>query len=386
MRDITIVGASLAGLSTARALRAEGYDGRITLIGDELHRPYDRPPLSKAFLAGTCTEADLALEDADERLDLVELLGRRAVALSPGRVVKLDDGSRVQGDAVVLATGARARSLPWGDGLAGVHVLRTLDDSRALRADLVPGAQLVVIGAGFIGAEVASTARTLGLEVTVLEAAPTPLAGPLGGQLGAVLAGLHERAGVTLRTGVAPIGFDGEQRVSGVRLANGTSLAADVVVVGVGAAPNVEWLADSPLTLANGIACDEHGATDLPGVFAVGDCAAWLDPSSGSARRVEHWTGALERPTLVAQRLLHGHATTSSRPVYFWSDQYGTRIQFAGSIAGHDGVTIEDGDVDRLQFLATYRRGDDVIGVLGVDSVRQFTRWRRRLTPLLQSA
>lgn len=386
MRDVTIVGASLAGLSTARALRAEGYDGRITLVGDERHRPYDRPPLSKAFLAGTCTEADLALEDADERLDLIELLGRRAVALEPDRVVELDDGSRVHGDAVVLATGARARKLPWGENLAGVHVLRTLDDSRALRAELIPGARLVVVGAGFIGSEVASTARTLGLDVTVLEAAPTPLAGPVGERLGTVLAGLHERAGVALRTGVAPVGFEGEQRVSGVLLSDGTSLAADVVVVGVGAAPNVDWLADSPLSLANGVGCDEHGATGVPGIFAVGDCAAWRDPFSGGLRRVEHWTGALERPTLVAQRLLHGRAHTSPRPVYFWSDQYGVRIQFAGSIAGHDAVTVEDGELEQLRFLATYRRDGDVIGVLGVDSVRQFTRWRRQLTPLAQPA
>jgi NADPH-dependent 2,4-dienoyl-CoA reductase/sulfur reductase-like enzyme len=251
---------------------------------------------------------------------------------------------------------------------------------------LLPGARLVVIGAGFIGAEVASTASTLGLDVTVLEAAPTPLAGPLGAQLGQVLAGLHRRAGVTLRTGVAPVGFEGTQRVSAVRLADGTSLAADVVVVGVGAAPNVEWLEDSPLTLANGVACDEHGATNVLGVFAVGDCAAWHDPSSGGPRRVEHWTGALERPTIVAQRLLHGRAHSAPRPVYFWSDQYGARIQFAGSIAGHDAVTVEDGDLKELRFLATYRRGGEVIGVLGVDSVRQFTRWRRQLTPLAQPA
>lgn len=376
---VTVVGASLAGLATARALRSEGFDGEITLIGAEEHVPYDRPPLSKQFLAGTMTFEDLLLEDEAEGLDLRYLLGQTAVALLPDRSITLEGGRRVPGDAVVLATGARARTLPLGEGLEGVHTVRTIDDAVALAADLQAGGRLVVIGAGFIGSEIASTAHKLGLEVTVIEAAPAPLAGPLGVRLGAVIARAHEEAGVRLITGVAPVAITGDTRVRSVHLATGEILLADVVVVGVGAIPNTEWLADSGLDLQGGIQCDAVGGTGVDGVFAVGDCASWFDEVAGKRRRVEHWTGAHERPDLIAQQLMHGQVTSAVKPVYFWSDQYGARIQFAGTIDGHDDVTIEAGDLESSSFLAVYRRDGEAIGVLSRDQVRLFGRWRRSL-------
>ena len=263
LRSVVIVGASLAGHATARALRHQGFDGSLTLIGAETHRPYDRPPLSKDFLTGALTEDDLALEGSDENLDAEWLLGRRATALdTASRTVTLEDGTRVEGDAVVVATGSAARRLPRTP--PGVLTLRTLDDAVALRAALQPGARLVVIGAGFIGAEVAATAAARGLDVTVVEAADTPLAGPLGTWVGAAVAGLHARNGVRLICGVPVATVTGTDRPTGVTLADGTHLPADVVVAGVGAAPAVDWLAGSGLDLSNGLVCSSLGATVRP--------------------------------------------------------------------------------------------------------------------------
>jgi NADPH-dependent 2,4-dienoyl-CoA reductase/sulfur reductase-like enzyme len=233
--------------------------------------------------------------------------------------VRLDDGTAVAADGIVVATGARARTWPGAADLAGVHVLRTVEDAVALRAELRPGARLVVIGAGFIGAEVASTAIKLGLDVTVVEAAPTPLAGPLGERLGAVVARLHQAHGTRLLCGVGVAGLSGTDRVTAVRLADGRELRADVVVVGIGATPNVEWLQDSPLHVLGGVVCDEGGATSIPNVVAVGDCAAWHEPSVCRRHRVEHWTGALERPAIAVATLLAGgrrHGTPAKPPVF----------------------------------------------------------------------
>ncbi|MFM9609138.1 NAD(P)/FAD-dependent oxidoreductase [Streptomyces niveiscabiei] len=383
MRTVAVVGASLAGLSAARALRAQGYDGRLIVVGDEIHRPYDRPPLSKEFLAGTYGEAELALETDDEDLDAEWLLGTRATGLDAGaREVRLADGRQISADGVVIATGAAARALPGSENLAGVHTLRTLDDARALKAELAAGGRLVVIGGGFIGAEVASTAQALGLEATVVEAAPTPLAGPLGADMGAVVSGLHTDHGVRLLCGVGVKGLGGERRVDAVLLEDGRSLPADIVVVGVGARPCVEWLDGSGVPLDNGVKCGADGRTGVPGVVAVGDCANWYDPRSGGHRRVEHWTGALERPAAAVRALLAGDGAeppAPPRPPYFWSDQYGVRIQFAGHAAGADSVTVEAGSADVRDVLAVYRRGETPVAVLGMNQPRLFTRWRKQL-------
>jgi NADPH-dependent 2,4-dienoyl-CoA reductase/sulfur reductase-like enzyme len=377
-----VVGASLAGLSAARSLRKQGYDGRLVVIGDEIHRPYDRPPLSKEFLAGTIGEADLVLEADDEDLQAQWLLGARATGLdSTRRSVRLADGSEVRADGIVIATGAAARSLPGAEGLAGVHTLRTLDDARALRDELARGGRLVVIGGGFIGAEVASTAYALGLEVTVVEAAPTPLAGPLGETMGGIVSALHADHGVRLLCGVGVKGLSGEREVDAVLLEDGRTVPADIVVVGVGARPCVEWLEGSGIELDNGVKCGADGRTGLAGVVAVGDCANWYDPRAGAHRRVEHWTGARERPEAAVATLLAGGAVEPGvpRPPYFWSDQYGVKIQFAGHAAGADSVTIEEGAADDRNVLVVYRRAGRPVAVLGMNQPRLFMRWRKQL-------
>jgi NADPH-dependent 2,4-dienoyl-CoA reductase/sulfur reductase-like enzyme len=392
VRTVAVVGASLAGLSAARALRKQGYDGRLLVIGDEPHRPYDRPPLSKEFLAGKVGEADLALEGQGEDLRAEWLLGVRAAGFDRGdRAVLLADGRSVRADGFVIATGAAACMLPGGEGLAGVHTLRTLDDARALRADLALGGRLVVIGGGFIGAEVASTAYALGLEVTVVEAAPTPLAGPLGEAMGGVVSTLHADHGVRLLCGVGVRGLsagqrkgspaDGRRRVEAVLLQDGRRIPADTVVVGVGARPCVEWLDGSGVVLDDGVKCGADGRTSVAGVVAVGDCASWYDPVAGVHRRVEHWTGARERPDAAVATLLSGGAARpgAPRPPYFWSDQYGVRIQFAGHSAGADSVTVEEGLPDDRSFLAVYRRSGHPVAVLGMNQPRLFTRWRKQL-------
>ena len=378
---VAVVGASLAGLSAARALRNQCYDGRIVVIGDEEHLPYDRPPLSKDFLDGTSSLDDIALGSPDDAdLGLEWRLGTTAVGLEHvSRSVLLRDGSEVTADGVVLATGARARRLPGSEGLGGVHTLRSLDDAIALREDLAAAQRLVVIGAGFIGAEVASTARKLGLEVTVVETQPVPLAGPLGPGMGAVCAELHADHGTRLLTGTGVAGLIGTGRVEAVELTDGTRLPADVVVVGIGATPNIEWLAHSGVALGNGVLTDARGATNIPGVVAVGDCAATWWPSEERHVRIEHWTNALEQPATAVATLL-GTAGPAPSPVpYFWSDQYGARIQFAGSRRENDVARVVEGSCAERSFLVLYERDGEPVAVLGMNQPRLFTRWRRQL-------
>jgi 3-phenylpropionate/trans-cinnamate dioxygenase ferredoxin reductase component len=367
MRAVTIVGASLAGLSAARALRAQSFDGRIIVVGDEVHPPYDRPPLSKDFLAGKVT--DLALSTEDEGVEW--RLGHAAVRLDPAsRTVTLDDGEEISSDGVVIATGARARS-PWG-----AHTLRTLDDALVLREKLRAGGPVVVIGAGFIGAEVASTARAMGLDVTVVEALPTPLAEPLGEEMGTHVAALHADHGTKLITGIGVTGVVGGTRVL---LADGRELLAATVVVGVGATPNVEWLAGSGIELSAGVRTDAWCATNIPHVVAVGDCAASHNRFAGAVVRLEHWTNALRQPEIAAATLLGRRAYVRPAAPYFWSDQYGVRLQFAGHRRAGDTVEVVDGDPADRSFVAVYRRGERPVAVLSLNQPRLFGRWRRAL-------
>lgn len=382
LRSVVVAGASLAGLSAARALRAEGFDGTITLVGEEPHLPYDRPPLSKELLVGSVAPADLALTGTDdEALELTWRLGRRATALVPARrAVVLDGGEELAADGVVLATGARARRLRAADGRAGAHVLRTLDDALALRDDLVEGSRLVVVGGGFIGAEVASSARARGCDVTVVEALETPLAGPLGPQMGAVVAALHGDHGVRLRTGAGVAAMHGGPRVDAVELVDGTRLPADVVVVGVGAVPDLGWLAGSGVAVADGVLTDARCRTSLPRVVAAGDCAASQGVDGSEPARTEHWTHALDQPAVAAAALLRGPAAPAYAGVpYFWSEQYGVMIQFAGVRSPGDAVRVVEGDTDARSFVAVYEHDGLVTGVLGVDQPRVFTRLRREL-------
>ena len=379
IRSVTVVGASLAGVSTVRALRGQGFDGRITVVGDEPHPPYDRPPLSKTFLTAPDEPSPDALLQDEEDLAAEWRLGVRATGLDPAtRTVTLADGERLTADAVVLATGARARRLAGTDDLDGVHALRTLDDARSLRTRLRAGGPLVVVGAGFIGAEVASSARRLGLDVTVVEALPTPLAGPLGPTMGAAVAELHADHGVHLRTGVGVARLLGSGRVEAVELADGTRLPADAVVVGVGAQPEVEWLAGSGLDVDGGVRTDATCATGAPGVVAVGDCGLAHDVHAGRHLRAEHWTHALQQPATAAATLLGAPAPYTAVP-YVWSEQYGVHVQLAGWTAGADEPTVVHGSVADRSFVATYERDGHLVAVLGVDAPGPFTKWRRAL-------
>ncbi|WP_433831665.1 NAD(P)/FAD-dependent oxidoreductase [Actinoplanes sp. CA-015351] len=386
MQKVAIVGAALAGLAAARALRGQSFTGQIIAIGAERHHPYDRPPLSKDFLTGACTIDDLALSDDDD-LGIDWRLGTAATRLDPrGRSVHLTDGQEIPVDGVVIATGARARRPAHADGLAGVHTLRTLDDAIALRDELRNTGRLVVIGAGFIGAEVASSARSLGWDVTVVEGLPTPLAGPLGTEMGALCAQLHADHGVRLKAGTPVSALLGSDRIEAVELADGTRLPADVVVAGIGAIPNVEWLAGSGLTIDGGVVTDAAGATGLPAVVATGDCAIAFSPFAGRAVRSEHWTHALDHPATAVATLLGAAAPDTGKAPYFWSDQYGVRLQFAGHREPGDTVRIVEGDPEQRSFLAVYERGGHPVAVLGMNQPRLFTRWRRQLRAVPQEA
>lgn len=381
MQTLAIVGASLAGLSAARAAREQGFDGNLVIIGDESERPYDRPPLSKDYLLGKITVEDLALEAAGEDLQAQWLLGSRAVRLDgASRTITLADGESVAADGIVLATGASARTLPELAGLANVFSLRTLADAQLLSEELQPGRRLVVVGAGFIGAEVASTAKALGLEVTIIESQSIPLSGPLGAEMGSVVGRLHGLNGVELICGTGVDIFHSyEGHVTGLRLESGRYVPADLVLVGIGAVPNTGWLAGSGVETGNGVVCDAAGRTNLPGIVAVGDCAAWFDGRLAAHRRVEHWTTAVEHPEAAVAALLDQPAPQPSKVPYFWSDQYGVKLQFAGNAAQADRVAIEAGDPQEHNVLALYYRGEDPVAVLGLNQPRLFTKWRRTL-------
>jgi NADPH-dependent 2,4-dienoyl-CoA reductase/sulfur reductase-like enzyme len=389
-RTAVVVGASLAGLSSVRALRAAGFDGRLVLLSAETELPYDRPPLSKDYLAGAVEAQDVQLVSESELTELeVEWRpGEAAVSLRASeQAVLTSTGQQIHADYVVIATGARARRLPGQPALDGVHVLRTLADATALRLELVAGARLVVVGAGFIGAEVASTAHALGLEVSVVEALAAPLAGPLGAQMGAAVAGMHRAHGVELRCGVGVVGVHGTERVREVELSDGTRLAADVVVVGIGTDAVTDWLSGSGVVLDRGVRCDTHGRTALPAVAAVGDVARADSAWSATALRVEHWTHALQQPTRAVAALLAGGAGASgeaepAEPApYFWSEQYGRRLQFAGVAEPDDDVRLLIGGPQDASFLALYERDGEATAVLGIDQGKEFTRWRRSLRP-----
>ncbi len=375
MKSVAIIGASLAGLRSAQELRAQGYDGEVVLVGEELHQPYDRPPLSKAFLAGTASRASLDLLDAADldALSLTFRLGVRAERLDHGRIL-LSDGRQLHPDGVVIATGGRARTLPGFADIAGVHTLRTLDDALALRSSLEGSPRVVIVGAGFIGAEVASTCRGLGLEVTVLEALPAPLAPVLGPELAAVCAGLHASGGTSLRCGAMVDSLvTAAGRVVAVRLADGAELPADVVVVGVGMIPATDWLVGSGLTVDNGVVCDNGLVTSLANVVAVGDVARY-----GGSRH-EHWTNASEQAPVAVANLLAGSTVQPYVPSgYVWSDQYSARLQLAGHPRPGDSVSFVDGSPSDGAFVATYLRDGETVGVFAMNNAKLFNRLRRQ--------
>jgi NADPH-dependent 2,4-dienoyl-CoA reductase/sulfur reductase-like enzyme len=375
---LVVVGASLAGLRAVEAARRSGFDGRVTLIGAEPHLPYDRPPLSKRFLTDEVAAPKYFRTAASLRDDLdVDLrLGTPVTALHPGERVVVVDGEEIGYTGLVIATGARARELPGMPPLAGVHTLRTLDDALALRQAFQPGRRVVIIGAGFIGSEVACAARRRGAEVTVVEAAPVPLVRAVGDVMGAALAKLHEGNGTELRCGVAVESIEGNAGVEVVRLAGGSRLPAAVVVVGVGAAPATGWLEGSGLELADGVVCDETLNAGAPGVYAAGDVARWFNTLFGETMRLEHWTTAAEQGGLAARNAIDpSRAAPCATVPYFWSDWNADRIQFVG-VPGADEIRVVAGDPETGGFLALYRRGEHVSGALGLNQRRPVMRLR----------
>ena len=378
-RAVTIVGASLAGLNAAEALRREGFDGPVTLIGAENHLPYDRPPLSKQVLAGDWEPERAALTDPEELEDdgIEARLGLRATALDlDARQLALHTGETVEFDGLVIATGARCRTMPGTEGISGVHVLRSLDDCLALRADFEAMPQrVVVVGAGFIGAEVAATARGRGLDVTMVEALPTPLGRVLGDEMGEVCAEVHRDHGVDLRTAVGVERISGDGRAERVTLSDGSTIDADVVVVGIGVIPNTEWLDGSGLEVDDGVVCDASClAADR--VAAAGDVARWPNELFGETMRVEHWDNAAQQGAHAARRLLDAAVGPFTPVPWFWSDQYDRKIQLAGRVRGDDEVRVVTGSVDERRFAAIYGRAGRIVGVLGFNRPRHVMRYR----------
>lgn len=388
--SVAVVGASLSGLRACETLRSEGFTGQLHLIGDEFHLPYDRPPLSKQVLAGTWPPERASLADNRRlgELGVVLHLGQRATSLdAEAMTVVLEDGTALATDAVVVATGARPRQLPGTEGLDGVRLLRTLDDSLELRRRVLAageGGRVVVVGAGFIGSEVASTCAGLGSTVTVLEALGTPLENALGPTVGAACGALHERNGVTLRTGTGVSSVHAGDGVLSVDLSDGSAIGADVVVVGIGVAPETGWLEGSGLTVGNGVECD-HALFAADRVVACGDLARWRwdRAGDGASVRIEHWQLAAEMGVAAARSLMAGRAeATPFDPLpYFWSDQYGTRIQSLGYPRPTDDVELVQGSYEEGKFLVCYGRDGQLSAALAVGMARQLM----GLRPLLEA-
>ena len=379
------MGASLAGLRACETLRTDGYAGAVTLIGAEPHLPYDRPPLSKKLLAGEWEPDRIALRPAAaiDELALDVRLGVPATALDvEAAAVELADGATVPYAGLIIATGSATRRLPGQEDVASVHELRTLDDSLALRERIADGtARVVVIGAGFIGLEVAATARAKGCAVTVLEGLPAPLVRGLGEDMGRLATAAHAAAGIDIRCDVTVTDLADD----GVTLGDGSFVPADVIVVGIGVAPHTAWLETSGLELRDGIVCDETLSAGVPHVYAAGDVARWPNALFGEEMRVEHWTNAAEQGAVAARNLLaslEGGTGSPYAPVpFFWSDQGRHRIQFLGRSAttGGDRVEVVVGDPAENRFLALYGRGDRVWGALGVNAPKLVMPYRRLL-------
>jgi 3-phenylpropionate/trans-cinnamate dioxygenase ferredoxin reductase subunit len=381
VQTVAVVGFSLAGLRATETLRRLGFTGRLVAIGEEPHLPYDRPPLSKQLLAGEWEPEQTALrQQGVDDLDLDLRLDARAVRLdAASRVLELHDGEEIHFDGLVLATGATPRRLPGQPELPGVFTLRTLDDCLAIRELLDAEPRVAVIGAGFIGSEVAATCRARHLDVTLLEALPQPMIRGLGARLGAVCAALHREHGVDLRLGVDVAAIEGGDAVEGVRLADGTFVPAELVVVGVGVVPATEWLEGSGVTLSDGVVCDET-CLAAPGIVAAGDVARWPNPLfDGELMRVEHWTNATEQGVHVAHRLLAGDGAPGAfAPVPFvWSDQYDVKIQVVGRVADDAEVHVAHGSLDDRKFVALFGRAGRLIGALGFSMPRQVMQYRR---------
>ncbi|MCW2918621.1 MAG: FAD-dependent pyridine nucleotide-disulfide oxidoreductase [Actinomycetia bacterium] len=371
MDCVVVVGGGLAGVRVVEALRSKGYEGTITLVGAERHKPYDRPPLSKAVLVGDTDDTTIDTDWDALRCEL--LLGHTATGLRlaerTGGVLESSAGE-LSFDGLVIATGATPIRLP-GDGPQ--HVIRTIDDARAVRAGLTEGARIVIVGAGWIGAEVATAAAKLGCQVTVIEAADAPLANAIGPEIGSLTSPWYAERGVELRCGVKVASIE----PGGLALAGGGWIDADEVVVGVGVRPETAWLAGSGLELENGVVVDASLRTRRPEIVAVGDCAAWWSNRYGRRLRVEHWETALNAPETAAATLLGQDVSYDAVP-YFWSEQFGRMVQYAGHSGA--GKLVFRGDPTEAKWAACWLTGDRLEAILTVDRPRDLVQARRIIT------
>jgi NADPH-dependent 2,4-dienoyl-CoA reductase/sulfur reductase-like enzyme len=380
---VVIVGGSAGGTSTADALRARGYQGRITLVGDEVHGPYDRPPLSKQILHGTMEPAELTLRPAAHFEDIgVEVRrGVRAVAVNPlQRRVMLGDGDSLSFEQLVIATGVSPRRLPGGQAEGRVHVLRSVDDALVLRAALRHARRVVVVGGGVLGAEVAASVSSLGLEVVIASPAGMPLQAALGETLSRQLMRLHGDHGVRVRTGTdgAVASMRPADNAVTVEFETGSCERADLVVVAIGSEPAVSWLAASGIPVADGVLCAQDCSAG-PGIYAVGDVARWYNTRFETSMRIEHRTNATEQAWHVADRIVAGDRLPYRPVPYFWTDQYGLKVQAHGYLRGHDAVQVVHGDLAQSRLVALFRRGDVLTGVVTVGAAKAARTWCARI-------
>ncbi|MEH3141645.1 MAG: FAD/NAD(P)-binding oxidoreductase [Mycobacterium kyogaense] len=360
---VVIVGGGLAAARTAEQLRRAEYAGPVTIVSDEEHLPYDRPPLSKEVLRAELDETTLKPADFYAEKDITLVLGNAARTVdTAAQTITLADGSQLGYDELVIATGLvpkRIRSFP---DLAGIHVLRNVDESLALRQESADARRAVVIGAGFIGCEVAASLRAKGVDVVLVEPQPAPLASVLGEQIGALVTRLHQAEGVDVRCGVGVDAVSGNSRVQSVTLSDGEQIDADLVVVGIGSHPATDWLDGSGIAVDNGVVCDHAGRASEPHVWAIGDVASWRDEVKGQVR-VEHWSNVADQARALVPALLGQDAPAAVSVPYFWSDQYDVKIQALGEPEATDTVhLVED---DGRKFLAYYERDGVVVGVVG---------------------
>lgn len=374
-RRVVVAGGGLAAVRVTEFLRRRGFDGAVVVLGDEPHLPYDRPPLSKDVLTGKSRPQDVTFKDGQAFADLdVELrTGCAVLGLDPVRGVVETVAGRVPYDDLVVCTGARPRPVPWQTPPEGVLVLRTVDDAVAIRAELERRPAVVVAGAGFVGAEVASSARALGLDVTVVEVQPTPLARAVGPLVAAAFVSMHRANGTDLRCGVAVAEVLGRERVEAVRLTDGSVLPCDLLVAGLGVVPNVEWLAGSGLRVDDGVVCDGQLCAGPPNVHAAGDVARWTDPRTGRSARGQQWMVAVEQARHVANRLTGGAPAPFTTGRYFWTHQYGHHFQFAGD-AGAPEVRVLCGALEADEFVVGYGDGGRLVGVLAKNRSAAFVR------------
>jgi NADPH-dependent 2,4-dienoyl-CoA reductase/sulfur reductase-like enzyme len=380
-RGLVIVGASLAGLRAAQAARRSGYAGPIVLLGAEEHLPYDRPPLSKGFLTkGTAPVYYLTEQELRDDLAVDLRLGQAATRLDVDARTVTAQGAAIPFDRLIIATGAQPRSLGNLSGRFGVRTLRTLDDAREIRRAVKAGSRVLIVGGGFIGAEIASSATELGAAVTIVEAAPVPLVRAVGETVGKALSGLHKRNGTRLACAVQVERVLGAQRVTGAALSSGEVVDADLIVVGIGAAPATGWLAGSGVALSpadGGVLCNEYLRTSVPGVYAAGDVAHWPNGTLDATMRLENWTNASDQGTQAAINALHPDRARAYETVpYFWSDWYGNRIQFVGT-AHAEQVRFASGGPDAGKFLALYRDGSRLVGAATLNEPRMIMKYRR---------